>query len=116
MNSLFPAMFQLVFSCLCKRAVSHCPGPTELLPELRSRAIFLLHLKYVTLQDASCSSLIRLLRVILPLLRKSPRDVPRSLGLQMLTPAYSAPGGACFLTEPHPLLGAVGGGHESVIC
>lgn len=45
-----------IFICLCKWAVFHCPGPTELLPELRNRAVFLLYLKHATLQDASCSS------------------------------------------------------------
>lgn len=103
------------FIWLCKWAVSHCPGPAVLLPELRSRAISWLHLKHVALQDALLFLTLRSPLGIFPLLIKSPGDGPWSPGLQLLSPGYSVPGGADFLTEPRRSW-VLCGGHESVIC
>lgn len=90
----------VIFICLRKWVVSHCPGPAVLLPELRNRAISWLHLKHVALQDVFWSSLRRSPLAIFPRLIKSPGDASWPPGLQMLSPGYSVPGGAHFLTKP----------------
>lgn len=99
-KSLFPAMFQLVFSSVFANGqFSIVPDPQSCFRSWGTEQYFCCIWSMLPCRMPP-APLIRPLLVIFPFLIKSPRDVPWSPGLQMLSPGYSALGGACFLTEP----------------